>query len=500
MQVMRLDPGDHGREIHVAVCRTRAGLFDGATDDCAPLCFIPFRLNRELEVVQMEMIAAFVARAALRRESLLLHGALAEYRGSGFIMAGPGGIGKSTASLRLPSPWRTLCDDMTLVVRDDNGQYWAHPWPTWSRLARGETGCSWDVQRAVALRALFFLGRGTTDMLRPVSPVQASALHMESALNLARTPLLPVPDPTFPVSTGIRAAKALALAVPAYSLKLSLTGRFWEEIERVLPAATGDQGPNATDRVMSPIRGHVPHLTPASFSPPSAESDLPSRGVTDGLLRLVYTGVSMKPTLRDPELVEAEPCGTQPLRPGDVVCYESPVTGATVVRRVVSVERQGTGDRGSVNGIRTRADNASHDDLETLTTEGIIGRVTGAGRGVRFRAIHGGRRGLVTLWLARWRERILGSAYLIPHALYHYVAGLGPFDHLLPRRLRPRLVRFDARGRVLLRLVNDRQTVGRYNELMERWYIRRPFRLFVDKRALSDACSLALGSGPGRNP
>ena len=30
-------------------------------------------------------------------------------------------------------PWRSLCDDATLVVRDASGRYWAHPWPTWSR-------------------------------------------------------------------------------------------------------------------------------------------------------------------------------------------------------------------------------------------------------------------------------------------------------------------------------------------------------------------------------
>jgi len=55
-----------------------------------------------------------------------MHGALVDYSGSGFVRAGPGTVGKSTASRRLPLPWRSLCDDKTLVVRDRKGRFWAH--------------------------------------------------------------------------------------------------------------------------------------------------------------------------------------------------------------------------------------------------------------------------------------------------------------------------------------------------------------------------------------
>ena len=237
---MQLDLGGQGREIHVAVCGTRAGAFDYSTEKGMLLCFVPHRLDRNLEVTQMERIASFVARAALRHEALLLHGALAEYHGSGFIMAGPGTVGKSTASRRLPSSWRSLCDDMALVVRDDKGQYWAHPWPTWSRFHYGGPGGSWPVEQAVPLRAVFFLSQSRSDRLEPVNTTQAAALLLESAVNLARSAFSPIPNSQSPVRVGIRAARSLASAIPAYSLQLSLDGRFWEEIERVLPK-TGDR-------------------------------------------------------------------------------------------------------------------------------------------------------------------------------------------------------------------------------------------------------------------
>lgn len=71
------------------------------------------------------------------RGGLLLHGALAECKRQGVILAGPGTVGKTTASRRLRLPWHSLSDDATLVVRDRAGRFGAHPWPTWSRFMFG---------------------------------------------------------------------------------------------------------------------------------------------------------------------------------------------------------------------------------------------------------------------------------------------------------------------------------------------------------------------------
>jgi hypothetical protein len=69
---------------------------------------------------------------------------------------------------------------------------------------------------------------------------------------------------------------------------------------------------------------------------------------------------------------------------------------------------------------------------------------------------------------------------------YHGLIRSGPFNFLLPCGLRPRLVCFSAREGAILKLLMGRQTVGRYNYLLQEWYIQPPFRLFVNERALPD--------------
>jgi hypothetical protein len=99
----------------------------------------------------------------------------------------------------------------------------------------------------------------------------------------------------------------------------------------------------------------------------------------------------------------------------------------------------------------------------------------------------------VVLRRARFGQRIRRCAGLVPHRLYSFVTGLGPFDRLLPRSLRPRLVRFDARHRVFLKLLSGRQTVGLYDDRREEWRIRRLFRLFVNERSLPRPKSIDHG-------
>lgn len=462
-EVMGLGPGVGGRELCVAVCEEseRPDLEAGG----AVVCRIGPAVNRETVVVQMRRIASQVAREAMARGGLLFHGALAEYRGNGFLMAGPSEVGKSTASRRLPPPWNSLSDDMTLVVRDGNGRFWAHPWPTWSRFLYGGPGGSWAVERAVPLRAIFFLDQSPVDRLEPIRGTQVTALAMESAEELAREVLFVMTDPDavrMLCSKALGVAKALASAVPAYSLKLSLDGRFWDEIERVLPAG-GPPETGAESRRQDP--SSVEALT------------------ADDALRVVCTGTSMIPTLSEPDLLEVRPYGTARPRPGDVVCFKSPETGKTIVHRVVSVG-------GPRNGIVTRGDNCPADDAGVRQDGDIVGRVLAAQRGDRRRAIAGGWRGLAGLWFARLGRGIWRLSGLVPHKLYYFAAGLGPFDRLLPSGLRPRLVRFGTRYRVFPKLLMGSRTIGHYDHRIKKWRIRRPYLLFVREQALDKALAL----------
>ena len=66
-----------------------------------------------------------------------------------------------------------------------------------------------------------------------------------------------------------------------------------------------------------------------------------------------YVGPSMNPTLREPEIMEIVPCGSRPLRVGDVVFFLPPGSDRPVVHRVVRV---------TPAGISTRGDNNSRED------------------------------------------------------------------------------------------------------------------------------------------
>jgi SynChlorMet cassette protein ScmC len=213
-----------------------AGVWRAASNEEGDLCILTAPQGDELAPYRVMELSLLIAADAEKRGGVLLHGGLAERDGLGIILAGPGSVGKTTASRRLPPPWRSLCDDATLVVRDREGGYWAHPWPTWSRLMMGDMSARWDVQEAVRLRGIFFLKRAAVNALELIGPGQA----VPALVVVAEQANLPV------TLTGdaqhVRAARlqrfdnlcALAQATPAYILRLSLTGDFWREIEGVL--------------------------------------------------------------------------------------------------------------------------------------------------------------------------------------------------------------------------------------------------------------------------
>lgn len=186
--------------------------------------------------IQLIQLSLFNARDAQAHGGVFIHGALAERDGQGIILAAPGGTGKTTASNRFPAPWRSLCDDTTLVVRDPRGNFWAHPWPTWSRFLDGGPGGSWDVQHAVPLKGVFFLTRAAKDRVERVGQGQAVSLLLEY-----------VRQASMPLELNLNKEERYALhlerfnnlcaltqVVPAYVLHISLTGAFWQEIEQAL--------------------------------------------------------------------------------------------------------------------------------------------------------------------------------------------------------------------------------------------------------------------------
>ena len=209
---------------------------DTSAPDSMFICDINPAATRGEFLTELRCLSQYISLVAQAKGGILLHGALVEWKGSGVILAGPGGAGKSTASQRLPPPWHSLSDDASLVVRDSEDKYWAHPWPTWSRFFFGGPGGSWDLQQAVPLKGIFFLEQMTVDQMDVLSAEQA-ALNLVASVEQVSRPLTTRVETEQARATRLEwldNACMLAQTIPAFRLQISLTGTFWKEIERSL--------------------------------------------------------------------------------------------------------------------------------------------------------------------------------------------------------------------------------------------------------------------------
>jgi len=190
----------------------------------------------EVDISRMWQSLFPVYKRAADSGGLPLHAALVERNGTGVLLAAPGGTGKSTCCRRIPPPWKALCDDLTLAVADTDSQYRVHPFPTWSEYLWRRSETTWDVQRYLPLSAIVFLEQGTSDEMLPIGKGEAAACIMESASqvyhsfwgDLALGEQRSLKEKVFENACG------LARSVPAFRLRVSLEGRFWEQLDRVL--------------------------------------------------------------------------------------------------------------------------------------------------------------------------------------------------------------------------------------------------------------------------
>jgi signal peptidase I len=399
--------------------------------------------------VQMMKISMVIARDILTRFGLILHGALAEYNGMGIVLAGPGGAGKSTASRRLPQPWKSLCDDACLVVRDENGYYWAHPLPTWSLFYNNGPGGHWDVQQAVLLKAIFFLKQSPQDRVEEVNKSQEVSMLMEATQQISRIiTAKQLDDIVLNIhAEQLAASEALARTVPAYMLHISLTGAFWKEIETV--------------------------LSPKTFR----HSTRPIPTERDGSNTIVFTGSSMNPTLREGYLLTVTPFENEPIVKGDVIYFRRHGQMA-VVHRVVEVTEE---------GVQTRGDNNSSNDPFLVQKNEIIGKVITAQKGRNVWKIHGGRRGCAVMQKNRLASSIFRRGAKLMAGPYRKLANRGVFPGILPQSFRPKVVSFKVNmylDQFKLKLMVGDHEVGRYDHNNKIWQIRPPFRLFVDQSKL----------------
>ncbi|MDM8525220.1 SynChlorMet cassette protein ScmC [Desulfococcaceae bacterium HSG8] len=173
---------------------------------------------------------------SIEKGGLPFHAGLAKRDGKGILLAGYGNAGKSTCCRRLPDPWVALCDDEVLVVCDPRDKYMAHPFPTWSDYLWRNSTKTWDVQHSVPIAAIFFIEQADTDAVLSLGAGHAVACIVDSAIQTCRKFWARADKPLqrkFRQEIFSNACKMVA-KIPAFRLRVSLNGRFWEEIEAVL--------------------------------------------------------------------------------------------------------------------------------------------------------------------------------------------------------------------------------------------------------------------------
>ena len=223
--------------------RVPGAVLDHSTAGRRILCLLPPARNEGVDLESMRHVLLPLYLEALRMGGFPVHAALVERNGRGVLLAGRGGIGKSTCCRRLPLPWSVLADDLALVIRDGIGNYRAHALPTWSTLRAG-VGGAWNVRRSVLLEAIFFLEQWETDEATPAGRGEAAVACRRSAMEVFWSvgPFKLVGEEPDIATQSFENAADFSLAVPAYRLRVSLTGRFWERIEEVLEAPQAFRG------------------------------------------------------------------------------------------------------------------------------------------------------------------------------------------------------------------------------------------------------------------
>lgn len=190
---------------------------------------------------------------------------------------------------------------------------------------------------------------------------------------------------------------------------------------------------------------------------------------------IVVVGNSMYPTLKPLDIASVTPCRASEVQVGDILVFPSPKNNTKIIHRVVAVTRE---------GYVTRGDNSRHID-NWLVNPGIVcGKVESLRRNARQLRVRSGSQGHL---IGQYRFVILNIVHAIKRILYPVYRLLwrsGIFRLYMPKPFRPKVLAFKRPEGTEFHLVMGRKVIGRRSPTSTGWYIRPPYRLFVDEATL----------------
>jgi SynChlorMet cassette protein ScmC len=188
-----------------------------------------------LDVLRMWLSIDIVHANAVSLGGLPLHAGLVVHNGRGVLLAGAGGVGKSTCCKRVPAPWISPCDDEVLVI-DKGKEFRGHPFPTWSDYLWGRPTKTCAVQDHWPIKGIVFLKQAQEDRIQPVGRGEAAMLINCSATQVISRYLrgMSKRESAKLKRQVFENACTLATDVPAFILSVALNGTFWVEIEKAI--------------------------------------------------------------------------------------------------------------------------------------------------------------------------------------------------------------------------------------------------------------------------
>jgi len=192
----------------------------------------------------LSRLSALIGGCFFDKGGFLIHSGLVKFQPAGsekkrgVLLAGASGSGKSTASGMFLPPWYSLSDDLTLIVKNKNGSYYAHPFPTWSRVLWKEDKVrfkSVDFSNPVELGTVIFIDRGPEAKLEPAGKGEALCLLTELVkqanehfvLQMDRKNIVEFNKKYFlNLNSFVR-------NVNSYSYNLKIDNTFWKEVEKI---------------------------------------------------------------------------------------------------------------------------------------------------------------------------------------------------------------------------------------------------------------------------
>jgi SynChlorMet cassette protein ScmC len=204
--------------------------------DAKVICEIKNEPDEAIKYINMWFSLQPIYRRSISLGGLPFHSGLAELNGKGVLFSASGNTGKSTCCRRLPSYWKPLCDDEVLVVLNKSGEYMAHPFPTWSDYLMQRAENTWDVQYSVPLSAIFFIEQSEIDEVIPIRMGESAIKITGSADQVCQKFLRDVSqEEKLEFKRNLFSnAYDMAKKIPAFQLRVSLNGNFWEKIEKVI--------------------------------------------------------------------------------------------------------------------------------------------------------------------------------------------------------------------------------------------------------------------------